>query len=294
MIRKKTPYGTFCSASQVQLDVDYDDLIETIDTFSKLEPIKALLFSNSILLDEHEELICCRDMFWENSTHGINSHNIGMFDCELKDIDDLQAYIESTSIYCVERGEKYINFPPIPVLDYFKQETVTGEYYTDDGYQTIEVHPELEDIKYLRTFKFEDLTFRGTIEFRSVCCQPIKDSMTVAAFHVGLKEQLHALTELLEQDYVLYHHGYTATELRKLFVQQNLPGFVKEEELYALAKDILDLASIGLKERGLGEEILLQPLYERVREHTNPARKLLALRGQGVELEDIILKYAAI
>ncbi|MBO5238802.1 MAG: hypothetical protein J6B50_08515 [Lachnospiraceae bacterium] len=170
------------------------------------------------------------------------------------------------------------------------QETVTGEYYTDDGYQTIEVHPELEDIKYLRTFKFEDLTFRGTIEFRSVCCQPIKDSITVAAFHVGLKEQLHALTELLEQDYVLYHHGYTATELRKIFVQQNPPGFVKEEDLYALAKDSFN----WIKERGLGEEIMLQPLYERVKEHTNPARKLLALRGQGVELEDIILEYATI
>lgn len=80
-----------------------------------------------------------------------------------------------------------------------------------------------------------------------------------------VKEQLHALTELLEQDYVLYHHGYTATELRKLFVQQQLPGFVKEEDV-----------------------------YERVKEHTNPARKLLTLRGQGVDLEDIILEYAAI
>ena len=26
-----------------------------------------------------------------------------------------------------------------------------------------------EDIRYLRTFKFEDLTFRGTIEYRSIC-----------------------------------------------------------------------------------------------------------------------------
>lgn len=53
--------------------------------------------------------------------------------------------------------------------------------------------------------------------------------------------------------------------IRKLFVQQQLPGFVKEEDVYELAKDILDLATVGLKER-----------------------------GQGVDLEDIILEYAAI
>lgn len=285
-------YGTFSSASQVQLDVAYEDLIETINTFSKLEPIKALLFSNSVLLGEHEELICCRDMFWENSTHGINPHNIGMFDCELNDIDDLQAYIASTSIYCVERGEKYINFPPIPILDYFKQETVQGEYYAGGEYRTIEVHPELEDIQYLRTFKFEDLTFRGTIEFRSVCCQPIKDSMTVAAFHLGLKDQLHALTDLLEQDQVIYHHGYTATELRKMFVQQELPNFVEEDDLYDLVNQVLKLAEIGLQNRGLGEEVLIQPLFERVKSHTNPARRMLALREQGVKLEEIIREYA--
>lgn len=60
-------YGTFSSASQVQLDVKYDDLPMTINAFSKLEPVKALLFSNSVLLGEHEELLCARDMFWETA-----------------------------------------------------------------------------------------------------------------------------------------------------------------------------------------------------------------------------------
>lgn len=94
-------FGTFSSASQVQLDVNYEDLLLTIGAFSLVEPIKALLFSNSVLLDEHEELLCCRDMFWENSTHGINPHNVGMFADGLESEEDLLSYIESTSIYCV-------------------------------------------------------------------------------------------------------------------------------------------------------------------------------------------------
>lgn len=284
-------FGLFSSASQVQLDVHYEDLLLALDVFSKIEPIKALLFSNSVLLDEHEELLCCRDMFWENSTHGINPHNIGMLECQLETMDDLLAYIESTSIYCVEREEKYINFPPIKIMEYFNQESITGEYYENGEYKTIEVHPKLDDIEYLRTFKFEDLTFRGTIEFRSVCCQPIKDCMTIAAFHLGLMDQLKELDEILKNDGVIYHKGYTATELRKMFVQSQLPDFVEIDGVYQLAEQIVNLSWKGLKAHGFGEETMLGPLFERIKERTNPAKQMLTLRKQGVSLEEIIKEY---
>ncbi|MCC8168332.1 MAG: glutamylcysteine synthetase [Clostridiales bacterium] len=287
-------YGTFASASQVQLDVDYSDLLLTLDTFSKLEPIKALLFSNSVLLDEHEELLCCRDMFWENSTHGINPHNIGMFECDLRTEEDLMSYIESTSIYCVERGEKYINFAPTKIMDYFDQKSVMGEYYADGAYHEIEVIPELSDISHLRTFKFEDLTFRGTVEFRSVCCQPIASSMTVAAFHIGLKEKLDQLSGILQNDHIIYHHGYNASELRKLFVRRELPHFVDVDALYGLAYRIVKLAKEGLAERGYGEEKFLAPLFERIRKRENPAQRMLRERGEGRTVEEIVQEYAAL
>lgn len=287
-------YGTFSSASQVQLDVDYDDLLATLDVFSRLEPIKALLFSNSLLLGEKEELLCCRDMFWANSTHGINPHNIGMFACRFEEMDELLAYIESTSIYCAERGGRYINFPPVNIMEYFQRSSVCGEYFTQGGYQQIEFRPEIEDIQYLRTFKFEDLTFRGTIEFRSVCCQPIQDCMTVAAFHLGLKGRLYELEELLDQDYVIYHHGYTASELRNMFIRSELPSFVDEAAVYRLAKDIVDLAKEGLTDRGYGEEALLNPLYERLQARMNPAKRMLNLRRQGRDMEEILLEYGRI
>ena len=78
-----------------------------------------------------------------------------------------------------------------------------GEYYdSEDGrYKKITIIPEMRDIDYLRTFKFEDLTYRGTIEFRSCCTQPIADSMTVGAFHLGLQKRLDQLEVLLEPLY---------------------------------------------------------------------------------------------
>lgn len=284
-------FGTFSSASQVQLDVDYEDLLMAIRAFSRVEPIKALLFSNSVLLDEKEELLCSRDMFWENSTHGINPHNVGMFDCEMENEKDLLSYIESTSIFCVERGDKYINFPPVNIMEYFESPYIEGEYYENGVYKNIRVTPQISDLKYLRTYKFEDLTFRGTIEFRSVCCQPIKDCMTVAAFHLGLKVALPKLDKLLEEDQVIYHHGYTAGELRKMFNRRELPSFVDEEKLKGLVRKVLEIAKEGLLSRGYGEERMLEPLFLRMEEQTNPARRMLNLRKQGVALQDIILEY---
>ena len=284
-------YGMFSSASQVQLDVYRDDLVKTINVFSKIEPIKALLFSNSVLIDENKHVTCFRDALWEYSTHGVNPHNIGMYDVDLKDLDDLQSYLESLNIYCVMRDGAYINFPSMNLLDYFDRDYVCGEIYSNGEYRQIEVKPLINDIKYLRPFKFINLTFRGTVEFRSVCTQPIKDSMSVAAFHLGLKDKLDDLDELISEDNVIYHKGYTAGELRKLLIQDELPAFVDKEGLCKLSKDFVDLASSGIEERGIGEEIFLKPLYERIKNHVNPGKNIITLLNNNTRIEDVIEEY---
>ena len=285
-------FGTFSSASQVQLDVEYDKLPITLNAFSKLEPIKALLFNNSLLLGEHGELSCVRDMFWENSTHGINPHNIGMYECDIENVDDILSYISSTSIYCVERGDKYINFEPINIVEYMTSDTIEGEYYENGGYKKISFTPEADDIKYLRTFKFEDLTFRGTVEFRSVCCQPIHDCMSSAAFHAGLMDKLDELAYILDNDTTLYHNGYNQSELRKLFVRSELPEFINQDKVYALAEKIVNISREGLKQRGLGEERFLSPLYERIETRTNPAKSMTARLKNGESLESVVKSFA--
>ncbi len=284
-------YGMFSSASQVQLDVEKKDLIRTINVFSRLEPLKAVLFSNSVLLGENEDLLCCRDMFWQDSTHGINPHNIGMYDTELESIEDLLKYIRSLNIYCTMRDGYYINFPTTNIIRYFKNKTMKGEFCDKGKYETVEFTPELDDIEYLRSFKFLDLTYRGTIEYRSACTQPIRDVMSVGAFQLGLKHNLDKLEQLLYNDKVIYHQGYNATELRKLLLKRELPSFVDEDKLYALIGEVLDLSREGLIKRGFGEEKYLDCLYERVENHTNPARRMLEELENGVKIEEIIREY---
>lgn len=289
-------FGTFASASQVQLDVSKEELLKTIRAFTRVEPIKALIFSNSILIGEMEDIICARDMFWENSTHGINPHNVGMYEYDFYSESELLDYIASTSIYCVERGDKYINFEPVQILEYFNKDEVRGEYYdkADGCYKEITVKPEKNDIIYLRTFKFEDLTFRGTIEFRSCCAQPVRDTMTVGAFHLGLQQKLDELDSLLENDNILYHHGYTPNELRHLFVRESYPAYLDKNDLVDLTYKVLELADSGLRARGFGEEVFLKPLYARVAQKTNPSVNMLKKIHEGISLEEIIEDYSTL
>jgi hypothetical protein len=69
---------------------------------------------------------------------------------------------------------------------------------------------------------------------------------------------------------------------------------VDKESLYALAKEIVDLAGDGLRDRGFGEEMLLAPLYDRIKNQTNPSKELLKRRAQGESLEQIIKAYSKI
>ena len=284
-------FGTFTSASQVQLDVEHDSLIDTLNIFGMLEPYKALLFANSYL-PEYPDYLCARNMLWERSMQGYNPHNIGMFSQRLNNIDELLEYIKSQSVYCTMREGRYIDFRPTAVRDYFGLDKVCGEYFDGQAYRSVEFTPEDGDLSYLRTFKFEDLTFRGTIEYRSSCCQPIRDVMTVAAFHTGLTGKIYELRELIENDTLIYSHGYTAAELQDMLSKREIPPFIDKGALSAQLCRILELAGSGLKERGKNEEHFLDPLFERAERLTNPAREMVRGIENGVDIREFIESYS--
>jgi glutamate--cysteine ligase len=110
--------------------------------------------------------------------------------------------------------------------------------------------------------------------------------------HVGLMENLHDLTAFLADDRTIYHQGYTAPELRQLFVQKNFPGnFFDRKAVSALILKILDLAKAGLAQRGMDEEDFLAPLYPRAERLESPAVELLNGLAHGETIEDYIEKF---
>ena len=279
-------FGTYASASQVQLDVTEHELIDTLRAQNLLEPVKAVLFSNS-WMDTEPDLLCVRDLLWENSSHGINPHNIGMYERVPESIEELIDYLESTSLFCAQRDDIYCHFYPIPANEYFNRNRIEAEYYWEGVYHQFEFEPEPEDLALLRTYKFEDVTFRGTVEYRSCCSQPFSEAFTVAAFHYGLAERTGELLELLGEDRVLYGHGYSPVEMRRLMNRRKWPEFIDRKALRTLCFRVLDLAKGGLLEHQKKDEEYLEPLYERADKLTSPAR----IFAEGLEQNRPVNEY---
>ncbi|MBR4224202.1 MAG: glutamylcysteine synthetase [Oscillospiraceae bacterium] len=288
---ERPDFGTITSASQVQLDVSSDRLLDVINTLQLVEPYKAMLFANSYLPD-YPQYRCVRNMLWERSMQGYEPHNVGMFDKRIDSIEELVEYIGTQAIYCVMRDGKYIDFRPVSVDKFFGLDRVEGEYFDGQGYRKIVFTPDHSDIEYLRTFKFTDLTYRGTIEYRSSCTQPIGDVMTVSAFHTGLDERIDELKEFFEADRTIYHHGYTAKELQDMFSKRPYPSFVGKGALSRQLTELLGIAERGLKNRGFGEEKFLTPLFERADKLKSPADEMIEGIESGKSISEYIEKYS--
>lgn len=285
-------FGLFSCSSQTQLDADLGNVVEMINVFNALEPFKAVLFANSPFGADGEWLLG-RDRLWSRSLHGLNPHNCGMYGVTLRSLADILGYLESTSVYCVERGGKYLNFRPAPLLDYVRRDRIDAEYWDGEActHLPFSFAPSPSDVAWLRPFKFEDLTHRGTIEFRSVCAQPVRDAFAPAAFHAGLAENLPALGDALDRDASLYGHGFGAVELRAIFTHRVWPSFADRDALSAKLNEILDIAEDGLKKRGFGEEPLIAPLRRRAAALTNPAIEQLERLERGESIESIAADY---
>ena len=283
-------YGLIICSSQTHIDVSREHLVRKINAFNRVEPLKALLFANSPYPGGY---LCVRDHFWRESMHGINPHNVDCWDIEPESIDEILKYIRSMSLYCTERDSRYINFYPKQIDDYFNAEEIRGEYYSSNGYEDISVAPQPEDLLYLRSFKFVDLTFRGTIELRSACMQPLSEAMTVPAFNLGLNEVTDELEELLKKERI-YHEGYNVRELRSMFVMEKLPAFAEPDDLSRLLIKIVELAEEGLRKRGNGEEKYLAPLKKRAENMMNPARETVQGTENGKNTDYYVRKFGEI
>ena len=62
--------------------------------------------------------------------------------------------------------------------------------------------------------------------------------------------------------------------------------------MYHLALNIVNLCREGLEERGLGEEVFVKPLYDRIINQTNPAKEMLRRMESGESMESIVRSYS--
>ena len=253
-------YGSFICGSQVQLDVSKTSYLRVLNAFNQIEGPKAVLLANSDFWGSDWDLALSRDVFWENSMHGVFKENAGVFPKVFKSEDDYFSYLSETAIFTAKRGDETYYFEPIRAKDYLstpsvKARSIHGEVVT--------IEPSEEDFKTHRSYQFQDLTTRGTVEFRSVCTQPFSATFAPAAFHLGLLVNLGTLESILKDTSLFEVFDYDYLRIRCLFSKKEIS---KDDFklILPLTEALLTCAEDGLKNRGFGEEVYLAPLQERL------------------------------
>ena len=246
-------YGAFICGNQVQLDVRRDNYIRIINAFNKIEAAKAYLFSNSEFSAEAWDTKIARDIFWEESLHGYYKENVGIYPKDYQSEEEFFNNLARTAIFTATREGKSYYFKPIRVEDYLDQKEITA--YTADGNEKI-INPVKEDLKQHRSYQFQDLTARGTVEFRSVCTQPLETTFAPIAFELGLFVQLEKLENYLEDCSFFKNEEQDYRKLRKKYSKKILSKEEKES-IQSFSKDLIGIAKAGLIKRGYREEKFL-------------------------------------
>ena len=251
-------YGAFICGSQVQLDVSTANYLRVINAFTQIEAAKAYLFANSEFSGAEWDTKISRDIFWEASMHGIYPENVGVNVRLFKDEDDFFDYLDHSAIFTAERDGETYYFSPILAKDYLSTSRIRA--FGING-KEVSIVPEEKDFSSHRSYQFQDLTIRGTVEFRSVCTQPLDRTFASAAFHLGLLVNLDKLEAYLETAPFFESVGRDYKSLRRQFSKKHLT----DEEtagIVQFSKDLLAIAEQGLEMRGQSETTYLEPLKE--------------------------------
>ena len=105
-----------------------------------------------------------------------------------------------------------------------------------------------------------------TLENRVNDQQPPDDIMVVSALTLGIMENLNEATALIDS----YPWQYLR-EARLCAIRDGLMASVQGIPISEMSMNVLHIAKVGLKKRGLGEEKFLDPLWERLEEGICPA-----------------------
>lgn len=254
-------YGSFICGSQVQLDVSKISYLRVLNAFNQIEGPKAVLFANSEFWGSDWDLSISRDVFWENSMHGVFEENAGIFPRVFKNEDDYFSYLSETAIFTAKRAEETYYFEPIRAKDYLNKSAIQA--WSIHG-KEVSIKPSEDDFKTHRSYQFQDLTTRGTIEFRSVCTQPFSATFAPAAFHLGLLVNLERLENILKDSPFFEVFDFDYPRIRRLFSKKDISD-TDLKLIFPLTEALLVCAEDGLKSRGFGEEIYLAPLKEKLK-----------------------------
>lgn len=247
-------YASFICSSQVQFDVSKENYLKVLNLFNLIEPVKAYLFANSSFSKEFPDLKISRDRFWEDSMHGFFTENVGLYPKKFTNSDEWLSFMLESAMFYVERNGEVLYFEPIRVKDYLNKTFINA--YDLKG-NNIRVLPKLEDFEHHRSYHYQVLTTRGTVEFRSICTQSLDKTFFPAAFHLGLLENIDEMEKIVLSSFLNFDKELSLENGRRYFSKIKIDT-INDDKMHKLCEQLLECSKIGLSKRGYNEEIYLQ------------------------------------
>lgn len=249
-------YASFICSSQAQFDVSTDNYLRILNLFNLIEPVKAYLFANSSFPKGFPDLSISRDRFWEDSMHGFFPENVGLYPKNFTTSDEWLAFMLESAMFYVERDGEVFYFEPIRVKDYLDKSSINA---FDLRGNKVKILPKQEDFEHHRSYHYQVLTTRGTVEFRSICTQSLDRTFLPAAFHLGLLENLDEMESIVSASFLSEDCQLSLKKGRQYFSHHTIDDKA-QEMMENISQLLLDCSRKGLLKRGFGEEKYLEVL----------------------------------
>ncbi len=256
---------TASAASQTHVEVTRSEVAPVMEVLHQAAGVFIAFTANSPIWDgvlDPDKILAARQVFWERFTisHGY-SKNIKLSETPTGLDDVARLFCEARFIVHVD-DNKLIT-PDVPFQDWVSgQNELEPEAFVDA----------FEGHSGTLWWNARPRTCYGTIENR-VCCQNT-EAIAHHALCLGLVENHRDVLRYLRKfDAEVWARGYYDTLRNGMRC-----SFARE-----FCSQLYEFASAGLQIRGFGEDVLLDPLAERIKDEFSPAHeKLDVYKGGGI------------
>lgn len=257
---------TINAASHVHVSVGREEAMQAVNVLNGFAGAQIALTAHSNIWRGRidPEYKCVSEMFWDWWMP-----DAGRVGIPHKPFDDLEDYVRTIArlkpVYVKREGRPVLVSNYDSFQDYFEAGAPVG---SDLEGCEVPLVPQKEDIDlHSRCYWYNARLSRYyTVESRVCDQQPPEDLLCIAALTLGLVSALPEAWEVLSR-----YKWDTLRRAREAACREALDGSVNGLPLRDLAERMLDVASLGLRRRGRGEETCLGPLERRLAQGVCPA-----------------------
>ena len=249
---------TVTASDQVHVDFARHELVDAINVFNALTGVVGLFFGNSPIhgggIDE-----LGRHVVREDSWRHAGIERSGIPEERFESDRHLMAYLLGLDFLIAKTATDY-ETPQVPFFEWMEGQTFRDWQH---GFMFHEASVWLNA---------RPRVLYKTVEMRAACSQRAGEHAQLAALMMGLAEMLPAVKALVcdRGAWSYWHSLKSAATMGHWGMPPRL--FMSE---------LLRLADEGLRRRGLHEEVLLPPLWDRLEERRNPASEALHVFERG-------------